>query len=190
MRRLSILLICASALPALAAEGTDMATEARAYAESTVKVWADDPAIIAAVLAQNARHTALTQTDIDALDLKWRAELGGVVQPTVDAVVKSPTSDVLRAQVDLAGGIITEAFVMDNRGLNVASSGTTSDYWQGDEAKFSETFPVGAGAIHVSEVEFDESTQLYQVQVSFPIVNPADGAVIGAITVALDAEQL
>lgn len=190
MRHLAALLLCASALPALATETTDMSAQARAYAESTLKTWANDPVIIAAVLDQNARHAALTQSDIDALDLKWRAELGGSMQPTVDAVVKAPASDALRAQVELAGGIITEAFVMDNRGLNVASSGTTSDYWQGDEAKFSETYPIGAGAMHVSDVDFDESTQVYQVQVSFPIVNPADGAVIGAITVALNAEQL
>lgn len=79
---------------------------------------------------------------------------------------------------------------MDAHGLNVAASGTTSDYWQGDEAKFTETYSRGAGAIHVGDVEFDESASGYLGQVSAPIVDPATNTVIGAITVGLNAEML
>lgn len=79
---------------------------------------------------------------------------------------------------------------MDARGLNVAASDVTSDYWQGDEAKFSETFPNGAGASHISEVEYDESTQTYQAQISFPIVDPVSNEVVGAATVGVNADAL
>ena len=76
------------------------------------------------------------------------------------------------------GGAITEVFVMDAQGLNVAASGPTSDYWQGDEAKFQETYLKGAEAIHVSEVEFDESSQTYSVQVSVTSVTVPSRVVI------------
>ena len=78
---------------------------------------------------------------------------------------------------------------MDQVGLNVAVSEPTSDYWQGDEAKWSQTYLAGAGAMHVSDVELDESTQTYQAQVSLTVVD-ASGAPIGAITFGVNVEYL
>jgi hypothetical protein len=80
--------------------------------------------------------------------------------------------------------------MMDARGLNVAASSVTSDYWQGDEEKFTATYPLGPDAVHISEVEFDESTQTFQAQVSLPVTDPATGAVIGAITIGVAADRL
>jgi uncharacterized phage infection (PIP) family protein YhgE len=38
--------------------------------------------------------------------------------------------------------------VKDNKGLNVGQSDVTSDYWQGDEAKWKKSYKMGAGAVH------------------------------------------
>lgn len=187
MRLGAVLSLVVFALPAF---GAEPAQKARDYVDTTLRAWASDPAIVAAILDQNTRTSGLAQADIDQLDKDWRANLGKGASPMIDDVIASPASDILRAQVETAGGIVTEVFVMDAKGLNVAASAATSDYWQGDEAKFTETFPKGPDAVHVGEVEFDESAQTYQVQVSFPVLNPADGTTIGAITIALDAEQL
>ena len=82
----------------------------------------------------------------------------------------------------------SEIFVMDNLGANVAMSDKTSDYWQGDEAKFKESFKGGAGAVHIGDVEFDDSSQLYTVQISVPV---KDGTkVIGAITFGIDVDSV
>ena len=88
-----------------------------------------------------------------------------------------------------SGDAITEIFVTDARGLNVAASDLTSDYWQGDEEKHSETYAQGTGGFYISEVELDDSTQRYQAQVSFTLVDPATGQAIGAVTVGVDAES-
>jgi hypothetical protein len=79
---------------------------------------------------------------------------------------------------------------MDRHGLNVAASAMTSDMWQGDEAKFTETYSIGAGAVHFSEVELDESTQRYQAQISRHHRRSVLGEPIGAMTVGVDAEAL
>ncbi|WP_103333201.1 PDC sensor domain-containing protein [Pseudotabrizicola formosa] len=194
MRRHAATLLFACALAALgppvfATENGFPEDKARAFVTEALNTWAADPVLISAVLAQNLRHAGLTQADIDRLDQGWMSELGASVQPTISSVLGTPASDMLRNQVELAAGSISEVFVMDSLGLNVASAGTTSDYWQGDEAKFQETYPKGPGALHIGEVEFDESSQAYQVQVSFSLTDPADGSVIGAVTVALNAEQ-
>ena len=175
------------ATPAAADEFTAAAQE---FYRSSVAQWASDPRLVAAITEQNNRTTGYTQAEIDALDQAWRSEVGMADAPTIAPVLTSDVSDFLREQVAQSGGRITEVFVMDGVGLNVATSDVTSDYWQGDEEKFTETFGQGPGALHVSEIELDESTQRYQGQVSVTIVDPATGLPIGAMTVGVDAESL
>jgi hypothetical protein len=184
------LVLLALALPALPALADDFSAAVRSYLETDIRTWANDPRIVAAIVAQNAETAGYTPADIDRLDQHWMGEVGASDRTLVDVVLDHPVSEMLRDRIASSGGMITEAFVMDAQGLNVASALPTSDYWQGDEAKFSETFPMGADAVHLSEVEFDESSQSYQVQVSFPIVDPATGNVVGAITVGVDAGRL
>jgi len=158
------------------------------YIEDELKAWINDAQIVAGITAQNATTSDLSEDEIIARDNVWRGEVGASDTPMIDGVVNTPLAGFLRDHVEKSQGRITEVFVMDSRGLNVASSGVTSDYWQGDEAKFQKTYDVGSGAVFVDEIELDESTQTYQGQASFAITDPASGAVIGAITVGLNAE--
>jgi len=160
------------------------------FAKSTVKQWISDSTVIEAVKAQNAKHAGLSQSDIDNMDKDWRAQTDAGSKPMIDAVLGNALSGFLRQQQESSGGLVTEVFVMDNRGLNVGQSDVTSDYWQGDEAKWQKTFQAGADAIFVDEVEMDESTQTFQSQVSMAIVDPATGEVIGAITVGVNVDAL
>ena len=176
-----------AALPAQA----DQYTEAiKGFYEAEIMGWASDPVLIQAILNQNAQTHELSADQIIEMDQAWRAEVGTGTTPTITPVLKHPASDFLRARVADYGGQITEIFVMDAQGLNVAASDVTSDYWQGDEAKHSETYGMGVGGFHVSEIELDESTQRYQAQVSFTLTDPASGQAVGAMTVGVDAESL
>ncbi|ANT59303.1 hypothetical protein AYJ57_02355 [Salipiger sp. CCB-MM3] len=139
-----------------------------------------EPQILAALAEQNAATSGYDAAQIDALDARWRAEIGAAETPTISPVLENPVSQMLMAYAYSSHGLITEVFVMDGQGLNVAMSHITSDFWQGDEAKFLETVPRGAGALHVGDVEFDESSQHYLVQVSMTISDPDSGAPLGA----------
>ena len=174
-----------TAAPAIAADPTAAMT---AFVRESIMSWTSDPAIVSAVIARNGETADLSEDEILALDNQWRAEVGAASTPTIDAVLNNGASEVLREHMAASGGLITEIFVMDSRGLNVASSGVTSEYWQGDEAKFQQTHSVGPDAFHVGEVEFDESAQTYQGQVSYTLRDPETGAAIGAVTVGLNAE--
>jgi len=180
------LIIAAGLLPATANEFEDAL---RALADDRLQALASDPAIISAIEAQNKKHAGLDEAKILEMDQKWRAEVGTASTPTIDPVLSGPVADRLRAFMADGEGLFTEIFVMDNVGLNVAASDTTSDYWQGDEAKWQETYTIGAGAIHVSEVELDESTQTYQAQVSIAITDAA-GQPIGAATFGVNVDYL
>ena len=160
------------------------------FANSTVKQWIANDTVINAIKAQNAKHAGLSQADIDNMDKDWRAQTDASSKPMIDAVLGNAVSSFLRQQKESTGGLVTEVFVMDNRGLNVGQSDVTSDYWQGDEAKWQKTYSAGPGAIFIDEVEMDESTQTFQSQLSMSIVDPASGEVIGAITVGINVDAL
>ena len=96
----------------------------------------------------------------------------------------------LRERKDASQGTFTEIFVMDAKGLNVGQSDVTSDYWQGDEAKWQDTYSNGKGAVHISELEEDDSTQTLQSQVSVTVVDPDSGEAIGAVTFRVNVENL
>lgn len=160
------------------------------FALSTVRAWTAEPVLVEAVKAQNAITAGYEQAKIEALDGQWRAEYDGASRPMIDEVLANALShwlDGLKAQ---QGGLVTEIIVTDARGLNVGQSDVTSDYWQGDEAKFQNTFGVGPEAVFVDAVERDESTQMFQAQVSLTVVDPASGAAIGAITVGINVDAL
>ncbi len=174
-------------LAAAQASANEFAEPLAELASNELAAWVTDPAIIAAVRAQNELHAGLTQADIDALDLRWRAEAGAPAD-LIAPILANALSEMLRARKEAGAGLYGEIFVMDNHGLNVGQSDVTSDYWQGDEDKWQ--VPQATGGVHISDVEFDESAQTYLSQVSLPIVDPDSGAFIGAITVGVIVEAL
>jgi len=162
----------------------------RKLVEDQIKGWTTDAVIVEAVRAQNDKHAGLTQADIDALDKKWRAETEASAKPMINGLLGRDASKKLAGYKNDGAGLFTEIFAMDNKGLNVAQSDVTSDYWQGDEAKWKKSFLAGPDGLFIDEVEFDESTQTYQAQVSVSIADPDSGEAIGAITVGVNVELL
>lgn len=157
------------------------------YAQEQMQNIASNPAVIAAIKAQNAKNQNLDAEEIKELDRVWRLEAYADEQPMVSAVLSNDVSEFLRELSADSEGRVSEVFVMDARGLNVGQSIVTSDYWQGDEAKFMETFPFGPGAMHISNIDRDDSTGTYQAQVTVSITDPASGTAIGAVTLGIDA---
>lgn len=189
MRSIAFGVLLGLAVGPAAAEELHVAPVTAFYQEK-IAVWLSDPAVVDAVKAQNEKTKDLSEADIKALDDAWRAEVEAADRPTIAGMEANPLSAFLKAKKDELGGLATELFVMDARGLNVGLSDVTSDYWQGDEAKWQKTFSVGPGTVFVDEIEKDESTQSLQSQVSGTIVDPATGAAIGAITVGVDVDGL
>lgn len=186
-RKLALTLI--AALAPQFALASDPNAAMQSFVDDQVANWQHSDVLVAAINQQNQKTSGYAASDIDAMDQTWRAEVG-TASELVDGVLTNEAADFLRDQVTASSGVITEVFIMDAQGLNVAASSATSDYWQGDEAKFQETYPKGAGAIHFSEIEFDESSQTYQAQVSVTITDPASGEPIGAMTVGINADTL
>lgn len=171
--------------------GADAVTDRiRSHIDGKVKGWLADPVLLKAVKEQNARTAGFSQAKIDELDRQWRAEAKTGKGPLIDSVEASPASALLKQKQADSGGLYGELFVMDARGLNVAEAAPTSDYWQGDEAKFQKSFGVGANGLFVDAVEFDESAGAFFAQASVTLVDPAGRVPIGAITIGIRIEKL
>jgi len=156
---------------------------------TVASVWVNNAAVRSAVSAQNVANATLTQAQIDALDKQWRAgvDAGGneLTRKTLDNALSTYLKKV---QAD-SKGLYTEIIVTDNKGLNVGQSAMTSDYWQGDEPKFTKSFGAGKDAVFVDAIEQDESTQEYQSQLSATIVDESGNAV-GAVTIGINVDKL
>ena len=176
------------AVPSLAQD--DYTAPLTELANGKLREIAQNPALVAAIIAQNQQTSGYDAAKIDALDKQWRAEVDAADKPLINATLANEASQFLsKAQADSAGEF-TEIFATDAVGLNVAQSSVTSDYWQGDEDKFTKSFGAGAAGVFLGEVEQDESTQTFQSQVSITITDPANGQPIGSITAGVDLSKL
>jgi len=152
-------------------------------AKSTLADMGKDPVIVEAVKAENTKGKSLSS--IKEMDEKWKNTPG--IADFMQKMMDSKCGRHLRGIQD-SKPYFAEIFVMDNQGANVCMTDKTSDYWQGDEAKFQKSYSGGNGDVFVDEVEFDDSTQSYISQVSVPVFD--GGKAIGAITFGIDIDKL
>jgi hypothetical protein len=187
-RFLPVLLTAATLVLPFTATANEFEPQIRSLIEDEVRPWLKDAAVVDAVAAQNERHASLDPDRVAKLDEQWVAEAREGEGPLVDKVMGNALSDFLSTKKSELGGRVSEVFVMDNKGLNVGASNLTSDYYQGDEAKWQESY--GTGRMHIGEVEFDDSAEAFLSQVSLPIEDPSSGEAIGAITLGVNVEEL
>ena len=125
-----------------------------------------NPIIVRAVESQNSRNISLDQIKKD--DREW-VDSKDIQSSLMRMVTSNDVAKYLQRRVDNNDAIV-EAFVTDNKGANVAAYPATSDYWQGDEEKWTASFNNGKGKLFIGPLELDESTNKTLVQISTPIV--------------------
>ena len=153
-----------------------------------MRQWIETDIVRISVGAQNDRIQKLPQEKIDALDAQWRAERESDDKPLIAATLSNPLSVYLTRLQGKSLGLYAEIFVMDHNGLNVGQSSITSDYWQGDEAKFQKTYDVSGDALFVDEPEWDEDNKIWRGQVSFTLTD--NDKPIGAVTMEVNLTEL
>lgn len=162
----------------------------RAALSEKIRPWLSDAIVITSLTEQNSKTAGLSDADIDRLDKQWRAEAKQNGGPMITPAMETALSRFLKNKMASSNGLITELFVMDAKGLNAGQANITTDYMQGDEAKWQKTYLIGPDAIFIDDVDFDESSGRFQAQISVSITDPATGKSIGALTVGFDVEKL
>lgn len=152
-------------------------------AQSTLSKLGTDPVIVRAVKTENTKGKTLEQ--IKAQDKKWLATPG--IADFMKALMDNECGKHL-IDIKKKADYYSEIFVTDNQGANVCMSDKTTDYWQGDEPKFTESFRDGKGTLYISDVKFDDSTQSYLVHVSVPVRDT--DKTIGVLVIGVDIEKV
>lgn len=145
------------------------------YADEIVD-WAATPQVVRAAQEQSAKAQPLER--IREIDRAWQS--GGDPQGLVTSLSSNDCAKTLLSLLRANRGF-GEAFVTDSKGALVCITKRTSDYWQGDEAKWTRAWAGGAGAIFVSDVAHDDSTGLDLMHISVPV--RAAGRLVGVLTV-------
>jgi len=185
--RLSALLLAALLAPGLAAaQGEIDESELQELLKikmRTVQHMALNPKLIAAVRRQNAEKLDLNS--IKQRDNDWKANKN--LTPFKRSLQENGAGKMLKRYVN-RNPSLNEAFLTDNQGANVAAFPATSDYWQGDEEKWTASFNEGDGKVFLGPVERDESTNTLAVQVSAPLFH--QGETIGVLVVGVTFDYL
>ena len=148
------------------------------------------PVTILSVTAANKTHEGVQQAEIDKLDAAWKSEAKSDDEPLIAELLSSPLSTYLLYLQAKSAGLFTEIFIMDKFGLNVGQSSVTSDYWQGDEAKYQKTFLVSPDAVFIDDAEYNDETKTWRAQVNLTIVDPDSKEAIGAATAEINLTEL
>jgi hypothetical protein len=121
-----------------------------------------NPSIVRAVEAQNSQQLALAE--IKRRDDEWK-NVGDEPTALIREITGNKVARYFERRVE-NNVAIDEVFLTDNQGANVAAFPPTSDYWQGDEEKWTASYNNGNGVVFIGPLEFDDSTQKTQVQIS------------------------
>jgi hypothetical protein len=168
----------------------------------------------AAIAASTAKHKTLGYDESIILDSQWRVARSGVEKEegaagklkdlagdkSIDDHIKAGEelikaareNDVSKWLVTVQekvepAGAITEVFVTDGWGWNVAQTGGTSDYYQGDEGKWQKTF-ASADPNEIEILDIVEEEGIRYAQISLPIKDGDKN--IGAVTVGVDVDKV
>ncbi|UOA31749.1 hypothetical protein DSM110093_01522 [Sulfitobacter sp. DSM 110093] len=153
------------------------------YIDRNLLTWVNDARIVDAIAEQNLRHLQMNSLAVAAVSAMGMASQTSLTQVSIT----KPVEAFLKQQVASSAGQIAGVTVLDAYGLTVVSSGTASVYFKGGQPKISNQFSPPSGAFMVEQVAFDDSTKAHQSRVSMPITEPSNGAIIGVITVELEA---
>ena len=162
--------------------GSALAGEVKDVVPDVVQA-AANAVVVQAVKEQNAKSVTLAK--IQEMDKTWMDSK----EPS--AFMKSFASNAAAkalAKIEKSKPYLVEFILTDNQGANVAMTGMTSDYWQGDEPKFTNAYAEGKGDIYIARPQKDKSTGEVISQVSVPVMS--DGKAIGTLTVGVRAEKL
>ena len=139
--------------------------------------------IVNAVKEANNNNKDIPSSTVKKLDAKWMKSTD--MDPYTKSLMTNECAKLLLILKESGYGF-SEIFVTDARGLNVAMTNKTSDYYQADEDWWIQAFDNGRGRSYYGNIEYDESAMSEAVPIYVPVWNPDDGKAIGVVKAVVD----
>ncbi|HZT30628.1 MAG TPA: cache domain-containing protein [Bryobacteraceae bacterium] len=145
-----------------------------------------EPAIVDAVVASNrsweGMPDAAVAAKIEKIDKAWNTP---AADPIVRAMLSSRASRLLRRYHDLDSRIL-RITVTDAKGVAVAASHKTLDYYQADEEYWQNIYAQGRGAVSLTDILYDEATKSNYIGIGLPIMEEGTNRFIGTLDALVD----
>ncbi|MFQ5560788.1 MAG: transporter substrate-binding protein [Nitrospinota bacterium] len=155
--------------------------------EKLLKSLASHPEILLAVEQSNKKNRDIDQDKVTRLDRIWREKsYTSDFNPTLfqTSSAGKAVSEFMNAHSEFS-----EILVTDRHGLNVAISNRTTDFFQGDEEWWQQTFFSGKGRFHSTDIEYDKSAQIWGMGLCLPVYTPKK-EVIGVMKAFMSIKSL
>ena len=155
-----------------------------------VSMIANDPDAVRAVIAANRGYEHLSDdavlARITGIDQRWDTA-------ETDALsAKILTSDLashLRRLRELNSTLL-KLTLADITGSTVAATDRPAHYAQTDRELWRALASGGSGAIHVSDLRYDDQNRLYYLSIEYPVLQEGTGRFIGAVTATVNVSPL
>jgi Cache domain len=171
---------------------TDAATTAQFIGDriSDVSAIAADTAIVDAVKASDRQYLGAGEEAIAARIQKIEGQWD---TPSADSLVKdmlsSRASRWLQQQRSLNRRLL-KIIVSDENGASVAATGKPVHYAEADQQRWQAVYAGGKGAVNVTEVRYDASTQSDYVDIAVPVLEEESGRFMGVVSALVDISGL
>jgi methyl-accepting chemotaxis protein len=142
------------------------------------------PSLVEAVNQANLDRAAWTDAEIAVLDQDWK-DGKAYIDPIAQAIEANELTAYLKEFVSKNPEEV-EVFVTDIKGLNIAMTDRTSDFLQSDEGWWTSTYANGLGNPFIAQVEYDDSSKAYAMNIGAPVFDPDTQKVIGVLRGTLD----
>src|SRR5215472_8080219 len=155
-----------------------------------VSTIARDPDIIEAVRAANRRYGGISEETLAAriqeIERQWDTS-------TADSLVKemmsSRASRWLQQQHSLNPRLL-KIIVADENGAAVAATGKPMHYVETNQERWQAVYASGKGAVNVTDVRYDASTQSDYIQIAVPVLEEETRRFVGAVGALVDVSGL
>jgi hypothetical protein len=128
------------------------------------------------------------QKNIQEIEDQWQA-MDPEKSRFLQSILENAASQFLRDYNSVVAAF-REIIVTDVHGRVVAATNKSSDYFQADERWWSYTYLEGSGNRFISDIQFDESANVYGIEVAQPIKDSSTQAVIGIMKVIVDRYEI
>ena len=155
-----------------------------------VSVIANNPRVVQAVTSANRPYEHLSEeavrSKVDAIENKWNTSEADALSRSI---LTSDLARELRRDRELNTKLL-KITVSDISGATVSATDRPLHYFQTDRDYWRLLYSQGQGAIHVSDLRYDDQNRLYYVDVAYPILEEGTGRFIGAVTALVDLSPL
>ena len=155
---------------------------------SEMKAWSQSEEVSLFLKSQNEKNADLSESDFKILNSRWQAEKRKLNKTLTDKVLGNELSGYLKEIEEKGQGVYTEIIIIDKFGLSAGQSMDSLNYFHAGEKRWDKTFGSNSYAAYISDLHFDDNTNLFQVDVAFMIF--ADEEAIGVAYAGIDVEQL